>query len=293
MDKPEKILPDPQAAGLTEQVVGEDQNASKVTLPIVVEKPLTVFLGDTEIVTAMTIGDHPEYLAEGYLRNQRILLPSDRVEAIDYDATLGVVVVRVSDIAEARVAGRRIRTSGCAEGTMFESFMQEMEKVRLDDSGTLRTSDLYSLTSAVQKIPSLYLAAGAIHGCVLARGAEVLAFFEDVGRHNAVDKVCGYMARQDLLGGGVWLYTTGRLTSEMVLKAVNMGVPIVVSRSGFTAAGVVLARRANLTLIGRARGHRFTVLSGGARIIRDQEARQGQDTSDKQGEKQGGSQGND
>ena len=282
MDEAEKIVPDPQAAGLTEQVVGEDQNGTEVTLPIVVEKPLTIFLGDAEIVTAMTIGDYPEYLALGYLRNQRILMPSDRVEAIEYDATLGVVVVRVPDLAEARVAGRKIRTSGCAEGTMFEAFMQEMEQVQLDDTGRLHTSDLYALTSAVQKIPSLYLAAGAIHGCVLAHKAEALAFFEDVGRHNAVDKISGYMAQHNLGGADLWLYTTGRLTSEMVLKAVNMGVPIVASRSGFTAAGVSLARQANLTLIGRARGHRFTVLSGGKRIVRDAEVRQGDNDKGKQ-----------
>ncbi|MDA8010083.1 MAG: formate dehydrogenase accessory sulfurtransferase FdhD [Alphaproteobacteria bacterium] len=269
------ILPTPGDSRLTREVAGEDESGAAVSLAVVEERPLTIFLNAEEIVTAMTVGDYPEYLALGYLLNQRILRADDKVNAIDYDDELGVVVVRAEGEGVGRSLGRRVRTSGCAEGTVFESFMEEVAEVRLADGGCLKVSDFYHFLGEIARVPSLYLRAGAIHGTALARGRDLLVFFEDVGRHNAVDKVAGWMASEGVAASDKWLYTTGRLTSEMVLKSVQMGVPVVASRSGFTHAGVEMARRANLTLIGRARGHRFTVLSGGGRLKRDAEVSRG------------------
>jgi FdhD protein len=165
---------------------------------------------------------------------------------------------------------KKVQTSGCAQGTVFGDLMEVIEQAALPPA-PLRTSWLYRLTSQINTTPSLYLEAGAIHGCVLAREDRALVYMEDVGRHNAVDKIAGYMFRHGVTGGDKIFYTTGRLTSEMVIKTVRMGIPILVSRSGFTAWGVELARKANLTLIGRARGKRFVALSGAERIVFDQD----------------------
>jgi FdhD protein len=165
---------------------------------------------------------------------------------------------------------KRVRTSGCAQGTVFEDVMQAFESRSLASiAAPLKTSSLYALTTKINMTPSLYLEAGAIHGTVLCRGEEPLVYMEDVGRHNAVDKVAGWMVDTGTDGADKLLYTTGRLTSEMIIKTVMMRIPVLVSRSGFTAAGVELARQAGLTLIGRARGRRFVALSGAERIIYD------------------------
>ena len=166
---------------------------------------------------------------------------------------------------------KRTQTSGCAQGTVFGDLMEELDHVRLDPAARVRTSWLYQLTRKINTSPSLYLKAGAIHGCVLAQQDKVLVYMEDVGRHNAVDKIAGYMFLNKIRPEDKIFYTTGRLTSEMVIKTVRMGIPILVSRSGFTAWGVELARKANLTLIGRARGKRFVALSGADRIVFDQD----------------------
>lgn len=263
------LASDPKDPRLTQVIDGQDERGEAVSLAVVREQPLTLFRNEREIVTAMTIGDHPEYLALGYLANQNLLGDPSLVSEVEHDAELDVVVVRTTAPLSAIADGRQIRTSGCAEGTTFEAFMEEIQAVRLPDGPRLKTSALYKLLHETNRMPSLYLEAGAIHGCVLAEGAKPLVFFEDVGRHNAVDKIAGYMTRHEIDGRDKVLYTTGRLTSEMVLKAVKMGVPIVASRSGFTARGAELAQRANLTLLGRARGERFTVLSGDARLERD------------------------
>jgi FdhD protein len=163
---------------------------------------------------------------------------------------------------------KRTQTSGCAQGTTFGDLMERLESIALPPT-QVATSDLYRLMHVVNTMPSIYLAAGAIHGCVLARQATPLACFEDVGRHNAVDKLAGWMWRERIEAGDKVLYTTGRLTSEMVIKTVRMGIPALVSRSGFTAWGVDLARQAGLTLIGRARGRRFLAVSGAERIVFD------------------------
>ena len=221
----------------------------------------------------MTIGDHPDWLAVGYLANQNMLLPDDAITAVDHDEDLGVVVVRTERETdyEARLKKKTL-TSGCAQGTVFGDLMESLEGVTLNPDARLRTSWLYELTKAINTTPSLYLAAGAIHGCVLCEANRPLVYMEDVGRHNAVDKIAGYMRLNSVTADDKIFYTTGRLTSEMVIKTVHMGIPILVSRSGFTAWGVELAREAGLTLIGRARGKRFLALAGEDRIVFDADA---------------------
>lgn len=270
------VLPDPKDARLTEQVDGVDQNGDRVETAVVHERPLTLFLNDQEIVTMMTIGDHPDYLALGYLCNQNMLKADDEVTAIEFDEELELVVVRTKRQTDfEQKLKKKVRTSGCAQGTVFGDLMEQFDEVRLPANAKLKTSWLYSLTREINTTPSLYLEAGAIHGCVLAREDKILIYMEDVGRHNAVDKIAGYMFRHGLGAADKLFYTTGRLTSEMVIKTVQMGIPILVSRSGFTAWGVELARQAGLTLIGRARGHRFVALSGAERILFDADPKTG------------------
>ncbi|MEQ8401269.1 MAG: formate dehydrogenase accessory sulfurtransferase FdhD [Roseitalea porphyridii] len=264
------IAPDPDAPGLSTTVTGHDQDGNPVETRVVTERPLTLYLNRQEIVTMMTIGDHPDLLAVGYLVNQNMLRPDDEITAIDHDEELGVVVVRTARETDYEtVLQKKVRTSGCAQGTVFGDVMDGFDRIALPQDAVLRTSWLHALTRAINLTPSLYLAAGAIHGCVLCERDRPLVYFEDVGRHNAVDKVAGWMRMNGVDGGDKIFYTTGRLTSEMVIKTVMMGIPVLVSRSGFTAWGVDLARQAGLTLIGRARGKRFTVLSGNDRIVRD------------------------
>jgi FdhD protein len=238
---------------------------------VTVERALTIFLNAQEIVTAMTISDYPAYLAIGYLLNQNMLLPDDVVTGVDYDEELQVVVVRTKRKTDyEKKMKKRVQTSGCAQGTVFGDLMEALEGVTLPEA-ELRTSWLYSLTHTINTTPSLYLEAGAIHGCVLAQQDRPLVYMEDVGRHNAVDKIAGWMFTEKLSPHDKIFYTTGRMTSEMVIKTVRMGIPILISRSGFTAWGVELARKANLTLIGRARGRRFVALAGEKRIVFDQD----------------------
>ncbi|HWV52139.1 formate dehydrogenase accessory sulfurtransferase FdhD [Pseudorhodoplanes sp.] len=265
------IRPDPHDPRLTERVRGVDQTGAEIETVVTVERPLTIFLNAQEIVTAMTIGDHPDYLAIGYLLNQGMLQPDDIVTGVDYDEELQVVVVRTErETNYEEKLKKKVQTSGCAQGTVFGDLMEALENVTLP-AVPLRTSWLYALTHKINTTPSLYLEAGAIHGCVLAQEDRPLVYMEDVGRHNAVDKIAGWMFQQKVPAHDKIFYTTGRLTSEMVIKTVRMGIPILVSRSGFTAWGVELARKANLTLIGRARGKRFTALAGIDRIIFDQD----------------------
>ncbi|MBE2260578.1 MAG: formate dehydrogenase accessory sulfurtransferase FdhD [Candidatus Accumulibacter sp.] len=264
------LAPDPDDPQLTRCVDGRDQLGQPVSLNVVVERPLTLYLNGTEVVTLMTIGDHPELLALGFLLNQNMLAADDAVTAIEHDAELDVVVVRTrSEARYEQKLQRRIRTSGCAQGTVFGDIMERFDDTRLDTTAELRSSWLRSLLVQIGRQPSLYQKAGAIHGCVLCRRDRPLVYMEDVGRHNAVDKIAGYMHRNGLSGHDKIFYTTGRLTSEMVIKTVHMQIPILVSRSGFTAWGVELARRAGLTLIGRAKGLRFVVLAGAERLVYD------------------------
>jgi FdhD protein len=264
------LRPEPDDPRLTQTVAGVDQEGRRIETAVVHERPLTLFLNSQEIVTMMTIGDYPDYLAVGYLRNQNMLRPDDVIAGIDYDPELEVVVVRTERATdyEAKLK-KKVRTSGCAQGTVFGDVMEQFEQVRLPADAILRTSWLYALTKKINTSPSLYLKAGAIHGCVLCEEDRPLLYMEDVGRHNAVDKIAGYMFLNGITPAQKIFYTTGRLTSEMVIKTVQMQIPILISRSGFTAWGVDLARQANLTLIGRAKGKRFVALAGEARIVFD------------------------
>ena len=269
--KPCLIAPNPQEKGLTRQVAGLDHLGAEVALNVVEERPLTIWLNGQEIVTAMTIGDYPEYLAQGFLSNQGMLAKEEIVEAVDFDAELETVVVRTNQPTnyEAKLK-KKTRTSGCAVGTVFGDIMEGIEGLCLPPA-MLRTSWLYSLSHQINQMPSLYLSAGAIHGTVLCARDVPLVYMEDVGRHNAVDKVAGWMRATQTAGADKVLYTTGRLTSEMVIKCALMGIPVLASRSGFTAWGVELARQVGLTLIGRMRGQRFQCLSGQERLVFDAE----------------------
>jgi FdhD protein len=265
------IRPSPLDPRLTERVKGIDQTGAAIETSVTVERALTIFLNSQEIVTAMTINDHPEYLALGYLLNQNMLKVDDTVTGVDYDEELSVVVVRTKRKTNyEKKLKKKVQTSGCAQGTAFGDLMEALENVTLP-AAELRTSWLYTLTRKINTTPSLYLEAGAIHGCVLAVEDRPLVYMEDVGRHNAVDKIAGWMFKYKVTAADKIFYTTGRLTSEMVIKTVRMGIPILISRSGFTAWGVELARKANLTLIGRARGKRFIALAGEDRIVFDQD----------------------
>ena len=263
------IAPDLGRNGLTRAVQGTDQDGVAQDLNVVEERPLTIYLNRREIVTAMTIGDYPEYLALGFLRNQGMLRDADDVTRVDYDEEVETVVVRTATETdyEDKLA-RKTRTSGCAVGTVFGDMMAGLEGLVLPDT-QVRTSDLYALAHHINRTPSLYLEAGAIHGTVLCQGAQPLVYMEDVGRHNAVDKIAGWMLSERVSAGDKLLYTTGRLTSEMVIKTALMGIPVLASRSGFTAWGVEIARQIGLTLIGRMRGKRFVCLAGEERLVRD------------------------
>jgi FdhD protein len=269
------LRPDPSDPRLTRRLRGVDQDGAVVETPVVVERPLTLYLNRQEIVTVMTIGDYPGYLAVGYLLNQNMLRSDDRITGIDHDAELEVVVVRTERATDyEEKLKRKVRTSGCAQGTVFGDLMEKFEDVVLPGDAPLHTSWIYALSRKINAVPSLYLDAGAIHGCVLCEGDRPLVYMEDVGRHNAVDKIAGYMFLEGLSPVGKIFYTTGRLTSEMVIKTVQMGIPILISRSGFTAWGVELARQANLTLVGRAKGRRFVALAGEQRIVYDADPKQ-------------------
>jgi FdhD protein len=265
-----RVMPDPADRRLTEAVAGIDQAGQPTEIRVPVERALTLYLNAQEIVTMMTINDYPEYLALGYLLNQNMLRADDVVTEVVYDDDLQVVVVyteRGTNFEEK--LKKKTLTSGCAQGTAFGDLMEAIEGAVLPQA-ELRTSWLYQMTQAINTAPSLYLEAGAIHGCVLCEKGEPVCYMEDVGRHNAVDKIAGWAFRHNVTVADKIMYTTGRLTSEMVIKTVRMGIPILVSRSGFTAWGVELARQVGLTLVGRARGKRFIALAGQERIVFDQ-----------------------
>ena len=264
------LRPDPLDKDLSVNVEGYDQNGDAVTTTVVVERPLTLFLNAQEIVTMMTIGDYPDLLAVGYLLNQNMLKSDDEITAIEHDKDLGAIVVRTKRKTNyEEKLKKKTQTSGCAQGTVFGDLMEEFADVQLNEQAQVRTSWLYELQNKINRSPSLYLSAGAIHGCVLCKEDKPLLYVEDVGRHNAVDKIAGYMFLNKVEPHDKLFYTTGRLTSEMVIKTVKMGIPVLLSRSGFTAWGVDLARQSGLTLIGRLRGARFIALAGKSRLIYD------------------------
>ena len=281
------IAPRLERSDLTHDIVGSDENGNLVTAAVIEERPLTIFLNSQEIVTAMTIGDYPEYLALGFLRNQGMLDPEEDIIGVSFDEEVETVVVRTaSQTTYEEKLKKKTRTSGCAVGTVFGDMMEGLDGLSLPKI-EVRTSDLYALSSKINRTPSLYLKSGAIHGTVLCKGDQPLVYMEDVGRHNAVDKVAGWMLSEGVGGGDMTLYTTGRLTSEMVIKTATMGVPVLVSRSGFTAWGVEIAQQVGMTLIGRMKGKRMTCLAGADRLVRDADVSQIADDPRRSGRKSG------
>ena len=264
-----RIAPDPGNPRLTRKVTGVDHLGQEAEISVVEERPLTIYLNRQEIVTAMTIGDYPEYLALGFLKNQGMLSAEDVVTRVDYDEEVETVVVRTEvETSHEEKLQKKTRTSGCAVGTVFGDMMAGLEGVTLPAT-PVKTSWLYTLAHEINRTPSLYLEAGAIHGTVLCHQDHPLVYMEDVGRHNAVDKIAGWMLSERAEASDKILYTTGRLTSEMVIKTAMMGIPVLASRSGFTAWGVEIARQVGLTLIGRMGGQRFVCLAGEERLLRD------------------------
>ena len=261
------ISPNLENDNLTESIECLNETGENIKLPVVKEIPLTIYLNKQEIVTAMTLGDMPDLLAVGYLLNQNMLKRDDVISGIDYDEDLQVVIVRTERKTNyEKKMEKKIRTSGCAVGTVYGDIMDDFSSVNLDKKTKIKTSWIYTISKKVNTRPSLYLKAGALHGCVLCQKDSPLIYVEDVGRHNAVDKIAGWMFLNKENANDKIFYTTGRLTSEMVIKTVQMGIPILISRSGFTESGVKLAREAGLTLIGRAKGKRMIIANGVDRV---------------------------
>ena len=261
------ISPNLENDNLTESIECLNESGENIKLPVVKEIPLTIYLNKQEIVTAMTLGDMPDLLAVGYLLNQNMLKRDDVISGIDYDEELQVVIVRTERKTNyEKKMEKKIRTSGCAVGTVYGDIMDDFSSVNLDKKTKIKTSWIYTISKKVNTRPSLYLKAGALHGCVLCQKDSPLIYVEDVGRHNAVDKIAGWMFLNKENANDKIFYTTGRLTSEMVIKTVQMGIPILISRSGFTESGVRLAREAGLTLIGRAKGKRMIIANGVDRV---------------------------
>ena len=273
------ISPNLSGEDLTQEVAGDDQLGNRTDISVIEERPLTIFLNNQEIVTAMTIGDYPEYLALGFLRNQKMLSNKDKVDAIDFDAELNSIVIRTKRKTNYEdKLKKKTQTSGCAVGTVFGDIMDGVDGLKISAIST-KVSHLYSLSSKINRTPSLYLKAGAIHGTILCHQDKPLVYMEDVGRHNAVDKIAGWIFDTGTNPRDKILYTTGRLTSEMVIKTALMEIPVLVSRSGFTAWGVNIAKQVGITLVGRLRGQRFICLSGESKLIWDVDLNQIKNTA--------------
>jgi FdhD protein len=257
-------------ASLTCAVAAVNEYGEQQPISIPAERALTVYVDKRELVTLMTLGAHPELLVLGFLRNQRLVQSVQEVESITVDWEVGAAAVKtrqgISDI-EARTA-KRVVTTGCGQGSVFGDLMADVDKLVLP-AATLMQSQLYGIVTAIRLQESTYKSAGSVHGCALFRGEEMLVFVEDVGRHNAIDTIAGWMwmqTAQAMAGDDKVFYTTGRLTSEMVIKSAQMGVPIVVSRSGITQMGHDVAQRLGLCTIGRATNKRFLCYSGADRL---------------------------
>ena len=264
------ISPNLENDDLTETINCINEAGENIQLPVVKEIPLTIYLNKQEIVTAMTLGDMPDILAVGYLLNQNMLQRDDIISDIDYDLDLQVVIIRTERTTNyEKKMEKKIRTSGCAVGTVYGDIMDDFSSVNLNKDAKIKTSWIYAISKKVNTRPSLYLKAGALHGCVLCKNDSPIIYVEDVGRHNAVDKIAGWMFLNKENASDKIFYTTGRLTSEMVIKTVQMGIPILISRSGFTESGVELAKESGLTLIGRAKGKRMIIANGIERVIFD------------------------
>jgi FdhD protein len=255
---------------LTFTIDAINEHGETVPTAIAGEHPLTLYVDKQEIVTLMTLGAAPEALAIGYLRNQRLLGGIDEIAAVqvDWEADAVAVTTRHGRGIDARRTERRTVTTGCGQGTVFGDLMAAVDDIRLPAAAALSEATLHGLLEAVRHHESIYKQAGAVHGCALARGTEILMFVEDVGRHNAVDAIAGQMWLDGLDGDDKIFYTTGRLTSEMVIKTAQMGIPFLVSRSGLTRMGWEIARRLGMTMIGRAQGRHYLLFTGEERFRR-------------------------
>lgn len=268
---PSPTLTDARAP-LTRSVEVVNAHGEVETVAIPAERDLTVYVDKRELVTLMTLGAHPEWLVLGYLRNQRLVQSAEAIESVTVDWDVGAAAVKTRDgidRIEERTA-KRVVTTGCGQGTVFGALMDEIENVQLPDA-RITQAQLYGLVNAIRVQESTYKSAGSVHGCALFRGEEMLLFVEDVGRHNAIDTIAGWMWLQppgtfDTTGAPLVFYTTGRLTSEMVIKSAQMGVAIVVSRSGMTQMGYEIADRLGLCTVGRATGRHFICYTAPQRL---------------------------
>jgi FdhD protein len=247
-----------------------DEKGAHVPTPIAGEHPLTLYVDKKEIVTLMTLGAAPEALAIGFLRNQRLVSSLEEIVSVQVDWEVNAVAVTTrSGLAnlDARME-KRTATTGCGQGTVFGDLMEDIDAIRLDDRMRLTEETLFGLLDAVRVHESIYKQAGAVHGCALAKGAQILTFVEDVGRHNAVDAIAGWMWLEGIDGRDKIFYTTGRLTSEMVIKAAQMQVPVLVSRSGLTKMGHEVAEKVGITMIGRAVNRHYLLFTGVERLVK-------------------------
>ena len=256
------------SAPLTKEVAVRDEFGAERQISIPAERPLTVFVDTRELVTLMTLGAAPELLVLGYLRNQRLVESIDDIESItvDWDVQAAGVKTRAGIERFYEKTSKRVVTTGCGQGTVFGDLMSDLDSLALpptnEPTARISQATLYGLVDAIRRQESTYKSAGSVHGCALFRQDELLTFVEDVGRHNAIDTIAGWMWLHDMGGGDKIFYTTGRLTSEMVIKSAQMGVPIVVSRSGITQMGLELAERLGLALFGRATNRHFICYCG-------------------------------
>ena len=232
------------------------------------ERPLTIYVDRQEIVTLMTLGTQPELLTLGYLKNQNLINDIETVRSVqvDWDVNAAVVTTMTGELEldDKKLANRTV-TTGCGQGTIFGDIMEQMENIRLAPL-KLKQSDIYTLLKNLNAYNDVYKTAGAVHGCALCQGTEIITFMEDVGRHNAVDAIAGLMWLDGISGNDKLFYTTGRLTSEMVIKVAQMGIPALLSRSGITRMGLQLARETGVTMFSRAKGKHFLLYNGAENI---------------------------
>jgi FdhD protein len=258
------------AAPLTQEVEVMDERGRLSTISIPSERPLTVYVDKRELVTLMTLGSAPEALTLGYLRNQRLVKSIEDIESVTVDWEVEAVAVNtftgIADIEER--TSKKVVTTGCGQGSVFGGLMDEVDKISLPAEARLRQSTLYKIVDTIRTQQSIYKQAGSVHGCALfSSDGDMLYFVEDVGRHNAVDSIAGRMWLDDISGGDKVFYTTGRLTSEMVIKGAQMGIPFLLSRSGTTQMGHMVAERLGMTLLARCTGKHFLALTGRDRLI--------------------------
>lgn len=261
--------PEMTQAGLapTYSVTAVDEYGRTRDLEIAGEQPLTLYLDKREIVTLMTLGEYPEALAIGYLRNQHFIDDISQLKAVqvDWDSAAVAVTSHSGTAGESSRLDKRTLTTGCGQGTIFGDILEKLQKIQLAKR-TFRQSEIYGLLRQITAYNEVYKQAGAVHGCALCQGTDILYFVEDVGRHNAVDAIAGLMWLAGIQGGDKTFYTTGRLTSEMVIKVAQMEIPLLLSRSGITKMGLEMGQQAGVTLIGRAKGRHFLVYSGSERV---------------------------